>query len=212
MSLGSRLLGDLAYLLGGSAVRRTLAMALPERSAAERAAIARASARLRMRRYFDPWARLDDVALCRRLSWEGAAPLRDARAAPGALFLSAPLGVPELARRAVRIYCGDPAARLVLLPTPSGVAPGGDARLPLLGRSVRSGADWARAIGVPVFPIFATLEPGGRYRVELQHPLDPSGDDPDALVCAAIARIEAAVAERPESWPWAEWAHQSPAR
>ncbi len=204
VGLGARLLGDLAHLLQRSAALRALAAAFPDRGPDELGTIARASARLRMRRNFDPFARLDDVALCRRLTWTGAEPLRAARASTEARYVSAPLGVPALALRTVRLYGGDPAARIDLLPARQGT---GDApSFSLLGRSVPCATAWAGALAGPVFPVFATLAPQGGYCVELQGALAPADpDDPRAWTRAALECIEQAVRERPESWPWSSW-------
>ncbi len=61
----------------------------------------------------------------------------------------------------------------------------------------------ARRFELPVVPLFAFAEPGGRYRIVARPPIRPdAGADEIELMARYLAAVEAEVRRRPGEWMW----------
>jgi len=76
--------------------------------------------------------------------------------------------------------------------------------LPFLGRPARtalSAAELALRLKADLIPFFATRQPDGlSFRVTLDSPIEPS--DPETMMRAVTAALEARILERPGQWFW----------
>lgn len=145
------------------------------------------------------WRRLDDRTLCRRLRLEGFEHLHAARAkAPSILWFGGSRGEPSLAERVLRLYGGDPQARLSVLPESVPESPGTQTFIEVPFRdgsapcSLRL-AEQALRQGAALLPIFGRRVHGdglAAFRVVIGEALLPLGTDAASLTRRAVARIE----------------------
>lgn len=193
------------YLFDLSGRRRAaegLRRALPELGESERRLLVRQSyVRTRRSRRAEARAvRLDPVAFCRRLHFEGWEHLHNT--ADGRLFLLGPLGSVRVASRVLELYHEGCEYAVVLPPSPDQET----LEAALFRHSVRCSAQAANralAAGVPAVWVLALPEPGGRWSVNFLPPVPPAANDTAAsLTEHYLSVLEERVRRRPDCWPW----------